>query len=366
MKSTSVGTEAVTAERPAFEWVDDAPLPNTLRLPAKAERMLVLNDVSEATLATPEVTDWLADPDTRVAAGGSNVVFATPRISKAATITASDWSAVPTDADTIELSVEAGLGLDALVRATAGRGWFGLEALAEIPGTVGAAPMQNVGAYGTEIADRTRWVEVWNRRERRIERFDRDACDFSYRSSRFKREPGRWLILRVGLRLSATPPADWPLVAYPGLDEAVGDWSARIGRARSAMSPAEYAEVITTVRLAKLPDWRSGWPGSAGSFFHNPVVVPEVADRLSRRWPDMPRFDVPGGVKIPAGWLIETAGMKGRREGAVAVSSRHALVLEHHGGASGAAFLRFAESVRDRVEDETGIRLMVEPECVND
>ncbi|MFI9654172.1 FAD-binding protein [Guyparkeria sp. GHLCS8-2] len=366
MKSISVGTEAVTgaAERPAFEWVDDAPLPNTLRLPAKVERMLVLNDVSEATLSTPEVADWLADPDTRVAAGGSNVVFATPRIPQAVMIVASGWSAEPTAAGAIELSVEAGLGLDALVRATAGRGWFGLEALAEIPGTVGAAPMQNVGAYGTEIADRTRWVEVWDRRERRIERFARDACDLSYRSSRFKREPGRWLIVRVGLRLSATPPADWPPVAYSGLDEAVDDWSARTGRARSAMSPAEYAEVITTVRLAKLPDWRGGWPGSAGSFFHNPVVAPEAAARLSRRWPDMPRFDVPGGVKIPAGWLIETAGLKGRREGAVAVSSRHALVLEHHGGASGAAFLRFAESVRDRVEDETGIRLMVEPECV--
>ncbi|MFO7808694.1 FAD-binding protein [Guyparkeria sp.] len=368
MKSSSVGTESVAgaAERPTLEWVDDATLPNTLRLPARAGRLLVLNDVAEATMAMPEVAGWLADPDTRVAGGGSNVVFATPRISKAAIIKASGWSAVHRDTGVIELSVEAGMGLDALVRATAGRGWFGLEALAEIPGTVGAAPMQNVGAYGTEIADRTRWVEVWDRRGRRIERFARDACDFSYRSSRFKREPGRWLILRVGLRLSATPPADWPPVTYPGLGEAVGEWSERTGRAPSAMSPAEYAEVITTVRLAKLPDWRGGWPGSAGSFFHNPVVAPEVATRLSRRWPDMPHFDVPGGVKVPAGWLIETAGLKGRREGAVAVSSRHALVLEHHGGASGAEFLRFAELVSDRVEDETGVRLVVEPECVNE
>lgn len=257
------------------------------------------------------------------------------------------------------------MGLDALVRATADRGWFGLEALAEIPGTVGAAPMQNVGAYGTEIADHTRWVEAWDRRQRRVERFARDACDFSYRHSRFKREPGRWLILRVGLSLSTTPPADWPPVAYPGVGEAVRDWSAQTGRGRSAMSPAEYAELITSVRRTKLPDWRSGWPGSAGSFFHNPIVTVEVADRLSRRWPDMPRFDVPGGVKIPAGWLIELAGLKGHREGAVAVSSRHALVLEHHGGASGEEFLRFAESVRERVEEATGIRLVVEPECVS-
>ncbi len=368
MKSTSLGTETMTgsADLPAFEWVDDAILPNTLWLPARAERMLVLNDVSEPTLATPEVAGWLADPATRIAAGGSNVVFATPRITQAVSIAASRWSSNPTHADTVELSVEAGMGLDALVRATTESGWYGLEALAEIPGTVGAAPMQNVGAYGTEIADRTRWVEVWDRRECCVERFARDACDFSYRRSRFKREPGRWLILRVGLCLSTTPPAGWPPVAYPGVDEAVSDWSARTGRARSTVSPAEYAEVITTVRRAKLPDWRGGWPGSAGSFFHNPVVASKVADRLSQQWPNMPRFDVPGGVKIPAGWLIETAGLMGHREGPVAVSSRHALVLEHHGGASGAAFLRFAESVRDRVEDETGIRLMIEPECVTD
>ncbi|WP_322520503.1 FAD-binding protein [Guyparkeria halophila] len=367
MKSTSVGTQQVTdtAKRPAFEWVEDAPLPNTLRLPAWGERMLVLNDVSERTLTTPVVADWLADRATRVAAGGSNVVFATPRISQTVMIAACGWSIEPTDADTIDLSVEAGMGLDALVRATAESGWFGLEALAEIPGTVGAAPMQNVGAYGTEIAERTRWVEAWDRRERRVERFARDACDFSYRHSRFKREPGRWLILRVGLSLSTTPPADWPPVAYPGVDEAVRDWSAQSGRARSTMSPSEYAALITSVRRTKLPDWRRGWPGSAGSFFHNPIVTVEVADRLSGRWPDMPRFDVPGGVKIPAGWLIEAAGLKGHREGAVAVSLRHALVIEHHGGATGAEFLRFAESVRDRVEDVTGIRLVVEPECVS-
>jgi len=368
MKPTSVGTEQVTgaAKWPAFEWVDDAPLPNTLRLPARGERMLVLNDVSEPTLKTREVADWLADPATRVAAGGSNVVFVTPRISQTVSIAACDWSAVPTDAYTIDLTVEAGMGLDALVRATADRGWFGLEALAEIPGKVGAAPMQNVGAYGTEIADHTRWVEAWDRRERRVERFARDACDFSYRHSRFKREPGRWLILRVGLSLSTTPPADGPPVAYPGVDEAVRDWSTHTSRARPTISPAQYAEIITTIRRAKLPDWRGGWPGSAGSFFHNPIVAAELAERLSRRWPDMPRFDVSGGVKIPAGWLIEAAGLKGYREGPVAVSSRHALVLEHHGGASGGEFLRFAESVRDRVQDVTGIRLVVEPECVRE
>ncbi len=352
------------ATRPAFEWLGPCPLSNTLRLPAEAVRLLALNDVSEPTLRTPDVAEWLADPATRVVGGGSNVVFVTPRVPQAVRIDAADWRVTRSGDDWVDLSVEAGLGLDALVRETAARGWFGLEALAEIPGTVGAAPMQNVGAYGTEIADVTRWVEVWDRRERRIECLAPADCEFRYRGSRFKREAGRWVFLRVGLRLATRAPGDWPPVGYPGVGEAVGEWSRRTGRAPAAITPGEYAEVITTIRRAKLPDWRSGWPGSAGSFFHNPVVSIETAERLARRWPEMPRFPVADGMKIPAGWLIEAAGLKGHRDGPVGVSSRHALVLEHHGGASGELFQRFAEFVRRRVREETGIDLAIEPECV--
>ena len=350
--------------RPAFEWVESYPLTNTLRLPASAERLLRLDDLSEATLATPAVADWLADPSTRVVAGGSNVVFVTPTISQAVSVVADDWTAYAMGGARIDLSVEAGKGLDALVRETTARGWFGIEALAEIPGTVGAAPMQNVGAYGTEIADVTRWVEAWDRRERRVVRFDREACDFAYRGSRFKREAGRWLILRVGLRLGAQPPVGWPPVGYPGVEAAIDRWCRTTGRETAAISPADYADVIASIRRDKLPDWRAGWPGSAGSFFHNPVVSVPAAERLARRWPEVPRFPVDDGVKIPAGWLIEKAGLKGYREGPLAVSPRHALVIEHHGGATGGELLDFAESVRRRVAEVTGIELAIEPECV--
>lgn len=350
--------------RPPVEWVESHPLTNTLRLPASAERLLRLDDLSEATLAAPAVADWLADPSTRVVAGGSNVVFATPTIARAVSVAADDWTASAAGDGRIDLSVEAGMGLDALVRETTARGWFGIEALAEIPGTVGAAPLQNVGAYGTEIADLARWVEAWDRRARRVVRFDREACGFAYRHSRFKREAGRWLILRLGLRLSTRKPADWPLMDYPGVKAAVDRWRRTTGRERAAMSPAEYADIIAAIRRAKLPDWRAGWPGSAGSFFHNPIVSEPLAERLVRRWPEMPRFPVDDGVKIPAGWLIEKAGLKGYRSGAVAISPRHALVLEHYGGATGAELLDFAEAVRRRVAEITGVVLTIEPECV--
>ncbi len=354
------------ADRPAYQWVEHSPLPNTLRLPATAESLLVLGDVSEETLSAAGVADWLVDPATRVVGGGSNLVFVTARIDRAVRIAADRWTTAEADDGSIDVVVEAGMGLDVLVRETTRRGWFGLEALAEIPGTVGAAPMQNVGAYGREIADITRWVEAWDRQRRRLVVFPRDECAFGYRDSRFKHEAGRWLILRVGLRLSRHAPAGWPPLDYPGLDQAVRAWSERSHRDPTEISPADYADVITAVRLAKLPDWRGGLPGSAGSFFHNPVVSEREAERLARRWPSMPRFAVSDGVKIPAGWLIEASGLKGYRQGTMAVSPRHALVLEHHGGASGEEFLRFAESVRQRVAAETGIELRVEPECISE
>lgn len=350
----------------AWEWRDDMPLENTLRLPARASRALILNRLDTETLEQPEVRSWLADPATRIFGGGSNVVFVQPEIDRTVRVAASRWWVEQEEAGQVDLIAEAGLGLDRLVRETAGRGWFGLEPLAEIPGTVGAAPMQNVGAYGVELGDHVRWVEAWDRREGGVRRLERDACGFSYRSSRFKTETGRWLILRVGLSLATTPPADWPPTAYPGLEEAVAAWQQATGKPSAEMSPLAYAEMITRIRLAKLPDWRSGLPGSAGSFFHNPVVPTSRARALAARWPGMPQFPVEDGVKIPAGWLIEQADLRGYRDGPVGVSERHALVLQHYGGATGEAFLQFAEFVRERVEARFGIELNIEPECVTD
>lgn len=351
-------------ESPAWEWREDLPLENTLRLPACASRALILNRLDTPTLEQPEVAGWLADPATRVLGGGSNVVFVCPRLEQTAHVAAANWWVERQTADRVDLVAEGGMGLDRLVRETADRYWFGLEALAEIPGTVGAAPMQNVGAYGVELGDRVRWVEAWDRNARCVRHLGRDDCRFGYRSSRFKTEAGRWLILRVGLTLSTSPPADWPPTAYPGLTEALAEWQQTTGLPAVEMSPLAYAEMITRVRLGKLPDWRSGLPGSAGSFFHNPVVAPSRAQALAERWPAMPQFPVEGGVKIPAGWLIEQAGLRGYRDEAVGVSSRHALVLEHYGGAGGAQFLHFAEFVRDRVNEVFGVELMIEPERV--
>ena len=348
----------------AYEWREGMPLENTLRLPARSSRALILNRLDAETLERREVAEWLADPATRVLGGGSNVVFVQPDLARSVHIGASRWWVESQPDGHVDLVAEAGLALDRLVRETAARHWFGLEALAEIPGTVGAAPMQNVGAYGTELAECVRWVEAWDRREGGMRRFAHAECDFGYRRSRFKAEAGRWLILRVGLRLTTTVPSDWPPAHYPGLEEALGEWQQATGKSTASMSPREYAAMITRMRLGKLPDWRAGLPGSAGSFFHNPIVSSAQARALAAQWPRMPQFAVEAGVKIPAGWLIEQADLRGFRHGPVGVSPRHALVLLHYGQATGAAFLRFAEFVRERVRERFGIELVIEPECL--
>jgi len=350
---------------PPIEWREDAAIPNTLQLPARAGRELVLHTTEPAELVRAEVREWLADSSVEVLGGGSNLVFVDPAVERTARVAAAAWWVEAPAGETIDLVVEAGMGLDELVRETTGRGWYGLEALAEIPGTVGAAPVQNVGAYGTEIGERIRWVEALDRVEGVVRRLSVPACAFAYRSSRFKRESGRWLVTRVALRLSTTPPADWPPSGYPGVAEGLAGWARRTGRDTQTITPLGYADVITAIRRGKLPDWRGGLPGSVGSFFQNPVVSESEAACLRAEWPDMPQFPCPdGGIKLSAGWLIEHCGFRGYREDGVGVSEAHALVLLHYGGGSGRAFRALARRIQSTVAKRFGVELEPEPRFI--
>ncbi len=351
----------------AFEWQRDLPVGNTLHLPAAARYALVLHQTAPSLFEHKAIADWLTDRQTLVVGGGSNLVFVTPAIQQAVRVDAAGWWIDREGEQFVDIAVEAGKGLDDLVRETARRAWFGLEALAEIPGSVGAAPVQNVGAYGTEIGEHVRWVEAFDRDEARIVRLTARECRFGYRQSRFKREPGRWLILRVGLRLHRQAPDHWPETRYPGVAEALADWSCRSGQPITSIAPDAFAELITAIRRSKLPDWRQGLPGSVGSFFQNPVISIDMADRLTSRWSDMPRFPTPGAdgqVKLSAGWLIEQCGWKGYRDDGVGVSPNHALVLMHYGGADGQAFWSLACRIRESVDRTFGIALDPEPRIV--
>ncbi len=284
----------------------------------------------------------------------------------------------------VEVAAEAGEAWDALVRQSCERGLMGLENLSGIPGRVGGAPLQNVGAYGQEVGDHLAWVEAFDLVERRLQRLSASECELGYRTSRFKhREAGRWVVLRVAFLLDAEGAPD---LRYAELARAVaaldGD-AARSSTHKSAdmtnagahrwATPSQIREVVLGLRRGKSmlgPELLGEGDEnrrSCGSFFTNPVVSAEAAllltEAAARR--GLRPVSFPDGnhqVKLAAGWLIEQAGLqRGTREGSVGLSSRHALALVAHAGATAADVVRFAWRVRRQVEDAWGVTLVPEP-----
>ncbi|HHQ69725.1 MAG TPA: UDP-N-acetylmuramate dehydrogenase [Halothiobacillaceae bacterium] len=338
-------------------------LENTLRLPAVSKAHYELDAVDAHSLASPGLKAILKDPDLLIIGGGSNLVFASPEIKHSLSISANHWQVLRQSPSHVWIVAEAGLSLDVLVRQTTRYGWFGLERLAEIPGTIGAAPIQNVGAYGREIADLLNWVEAVDRKTGQICRFTRAACRFSYRQSIFKQQPERWLITRVGLRLKRKSTAD-SIFAHPGVQHAAKQLGYNIKNNDIPADPKVIAEIIRAVRLAKLPDWRDPHaPGSVGSFFHNPVISRKQFNRLRKKFGAVPGFATADQekIKIPAGWLIEQRGWRGVVRGSVGVYADHALVLVHFGAGSGAELLSLANEIIADIKNHYGITLVIEP-----
>jgi UDP-N-acetylmuramate dehydrogenase len=222
----------------------------------------------------------------------------------------------------------------------------GLENLALIPGTVGAAPVQNIGAYGMELAERFESLDAVDLATGHTRTLDRNECRFGYRDSIFKREGGAFLITRVRLRL----PRPWqPVFGYPDL-----------ASLPEAPTPSEIFDRVCQVRRAKLPDPAEF--GNAGSFFKNPVISSRQFRALIEREPSIAHYPLPGGDhKLAAGWLIEACGWKGRSLGRAAVHDRQALVLVNRGGASGHEVMALAAAIQESVFDRFGIRLEPEP-----
>ncbi len=265
--------------------------------------------------------------------------------------------------DHVVLEAQAGEPWDDVVAAAVARDLAGIECLSGIPGTAGATPIQNVGAYGQEVADTLRSLRVLDRRTLEARELPAADCGFAYRNSIFKREPGQAIVLSVCFALR---PGARPVLAYRELANALAD------RARPSLS--EVREAVLDLRRKKSMVYDASDPNrrSAGSFFTNPIVSADVAaavstqavgERLVQAPEEVPQFPLPDGhVKLAAGWLVERAGVKrGLRMGAVGVSSRHALALVHHGGGCTADLIRLAVHVRDTVAARFGITLQPEP-----
>lgn len=255
----------------------------------------------------------------------------------------------------IVLRAEAGVNWDDFVRHSLGLGLCGLENLSLIPGTVGAAPIQNIGAYGVEVGEHIAWVEAFDRDSAAFRRIPVEDCGFGYRDSRFKREAGRWVVTSVGFRLSRTPRLRTGYAGIAAELQAMGVEDPR---------PSQVAEAVIRLRTRKLPN--PALVGNAGSFFKNPVVDDATAEALAGDHPDLPRFPAgeAGRSKLSAAWLIEACGWKGHREGDAGVSGQHALVLVNHGEASGRELLDLAQRVAGAVQARFGIALEPEPRII--
>ena len=252
----------------------------------------------------------------------------------------------------------------ALVRAGAGESWHGLveyaldqnlsgiENLSLIPGTVGAAPLQNIGAYGAELRDTFDHLEAVELATGELRIFTAGECGFGYRESVFKNTlKNQYVVTAVVLRLHRQAK---PNVRYGAITETLAELGI-LGEP----TPQDVSRAVVHIRRSKLPD--PAQVGNAGSFFKNPEISQAKFDHLKNEYPELPGYPVPGGVKVPAAWLIERAGWKGLRrgpgEGTHGVHDRQALVLVHHGGASGNDLRQLAEEIIASVRQQFGVEL---------
>ena len=323
----------------------------TFRVPARAATLI---DVHEFD-AVPGLLDEAARQslDVLVLGGGSNVLFTR------------DWPGVILALRTrgLEILDAHAPGDAAIVRAAAGEAWddfvhwtlahglCGLENLALIPGSVGAAPIQNIGAYGVEVGEFVHAVQAFDRHTGAMISLDRTACGFGYRDSLFKREAGRYLIAAVDFLL---PRVRALKLDYDGVREELAAMGVAAPDARAV------AHAISRVRTRKLPDPVA--TGNAGSFFKNPIVSAVSAATLKNEHARMPLWPLANEqAKLSAAWLIETCGLKGFRDGDAGVSDQHALVLINYGAASGAQILALARHIQQSVFARFGVTLEPEP-----
>jgi UDP-N-acetylmuramate dehydrogenase len=294
-----------------------------------------------------------------VLGGGSNVVLTGDFAGLVLLVALRGRRIVREDADAVYVEAAAGEPWHDFVAWTLAQGLPGLENLALIPGTVGAAPIQNIGAYGLEMCERFASLRAVELASGKTVEFDAHACAFGYRDSFFKREGrDRFVITSVVFRL---PKAWQPRAGYADLAREL----AANGYAANGGQPDAQAifDAVVAVRRAKLPDPLE--LGNAGSFFKNPVIDAAQFEALKSREPDVISYAQPdGSVKLAAGWLIDRCGWKGRALGAAGVHERQALVLVNRGGASGADVLALARAIQRDVQARFGVELEAEPVCV--
>lgn len=284
-----------------------------------------------------------------VIGGGSNLVLDDYIPGVLVQQTSGGYRVLEEDEQSVVLDVAAGQNWHQLVEQTVDAGWSGLENMALIPGTVGAAPVQNIGAYGVELKDPFVSLTAYDREERAFVEFSASQCGFGYRSSIFKSvAPGRYIITRVRLRLNKQFA---PRTGYGALSQYLDG---------QEITARRVFDAVVAIRQSKLPDPQD--LGNAGSFFENPVVPVHQCDRLRAEFPDLIAYpERDGFMKLAAGWLIDQAGWKGYRTGCVGVYEKQALVLVNYGQGSARELMALAAKIQASVMEKYGVALVPEP-----
>jgi UDP-N-acetylmuramate dehydrogenase len=283
-----------------------------------------------------------------VLGGGSNVLLKGPLDALVIHNVVKGIAVIKEDAAHVWLRVAAGEVWHDLVLYAIERGWGGIENLALIPGTVGASPMQNIGAYGVEARETIQEVTCWHWKEQQYEVYSNEACQFGYRDSIFKRTlKDKVFITSVVYRLNKQPVYN---TSYGAIEQEL------VVMGVSTPSVRAIAQAVMNIRRSKLPD--PAVIGNAGSFFKNPTIARSAYERLRVQYADMPSYTVSDTlVKVPAGWLIEHCGWKGYRRGDMGVHARQALVLVNYGHASGSELWELSGEIVASVKERFGIEL---------
>ncbi len=322
----------------------------SFRVGGPATKMVQVSTEAEIIAAIEEA----GDSPILIMGGGTNVLIADKGFE--GTVIRISNNSVQAEVDACSgatLTIGAGEDWDTFVQTTIDRGFAGLETLSGIPGTVGAAPIQNIGAYGHEVSEFITRVRTYDRQEKALKTFTNSECEFSYRNSYFKSHPGRYVIIEVQFQIRRGEFSD--PITYVELSNKLG------------IEPGEKAPVVAT-RAAVLElraskgmllknDDHDSW--SAGSFFTNPIISQQAADLLPNAAPKWPLND--GRVKVSAAWLIENSGIhKGDELGGARISTKHVLALSNSGNATAADIAELAKRARNQVKEVFGITLEAE------
>jgi len=322
---------------------------NSFSVDARAAQLIELESAEDIEVFV--ASDRFDSQRDLILGGGSNILFTADVEGSVVLNRVKGKRIVEDSGDDVIIEASSGENWHQLVLWSLDQGLSGIENLSLIPGLAGAAPMQNIGAYGVELADVLESVQAVDLETREWREFDNAQCRFAYRDSRFKSaNAGRYLVTGIRLRLHRSFK---PRLAYIGITEELSSMGVAKPNAR------QVSDAVIRIRRRKLPD--PAVTGNAGSFFKNPVVDRSTADVLVKEFPGLPAYHEGSRSKLSAAWMIENCGWKGRSMGQAAVSEKHALVLINKGNATGQDILALANAIRESVLERFEIELQPEP-----